>query len=413
MTFKYSFKTAIRGLEINKLRSVLTILGIVIGITSIILIMSLGGGAQDLILSQVKAMGSKLIAVVPGRQPKGLTDMIGMMATNSLKEKDLEALEKKSNVPHAKRIMPVVFGSETIAFENETYRPTILGVTDFAAQIYDIYPSQGRFFTDEETKGHVDVVVMGDRVKKELFGNKDAIGERVKIKGRNFRVVGILSKKGQSTFINFDEVAFVPYTTAQRYIFGIKYFNRFAIETDSEENVSRTVEDAKITLRNSHNITDPEKDDFFIETQAEAINSVKTITNIFTFFLTAVAAISLVVGGVGIMNIMLVSVTERTREIGLRKALGATRGDILSQFLLEAIILTAAGGITGILLGNFLSFLVALVLGKILALTWVYSFSILSAVLGIGVSGIVGLAFGLYPARQAAKKSPMEALRYE
>lgn len=413
MTLKYSFKTAIRGLEINKLRSVLTILGIVIGITSIILIMSLGRGAQDLILSQVKALGSKLIAVVPGRQPKGMMDAISVMFADSLKEKDLDAIEKKNNVPYAKRVMPVVFGGETIVFENETYRPTILGATDFAAQIYDIYPSQGRFFSDDETKGYADVVVIGDRVREELFGKKDALGERVKIKGRNFRVVGIIGKKGQMSFINFDDVAIVPYTTAQRYIFGIKYFHRFAIEADSEANVSRTVEDVKTTLRNSHNITDPEKDDFFVETQAEAVDSVKTITNVFTFFLAAVAAISLIVGGVGIMNIMLVSVTERTREIGLRKALGATHGDILNQFLLEAITLTAAGGIAGILLGNFLSFLVALVLGKILALSWAYSFSIFSAVLGIGVSGIVGLVFGLYPARQAAKKSPMEALRHE
>jgi len=413
MTLKYSLKTAIMGLRINKMRSILTILGIVIGITSIILIMSLGKGAQNLILSQLQIFGSKMIAIVPGREPKGFTDMIGMIAANSLREKDLESLEKKSNVPYARRIMPVVFGSETIAFENETYRATILGTAEFFAEVYDFFPKEGRVFTNEEVKGHADVMVIGNRVKEELFGGQEAIGQKVKIKGQNFKIIGILAKKGQSSFINFDEVAFIPYTTAQQYIFGIKYFNRLAVEVDSEENVSRTVEDIKITLRNNHNITDPDKDDFFVETQAAAMNSVKSITNVFALFLAAVAAISLIVGGIGIMNIMLVSVTERTREIGLRKALGATQKNILTQFLLESITLTGIGGIIGILLGNFFAFLVSFVLGRIVGLGWGLTFSPLAMILGLGISAIIGLTFGFYPARQAAKKSPMEALRYE
>jgi putative ABC transport system permease protein len=412
MNIGYIFKTSFRALKANKSRSALTILGIVIGITAIMMVMSLGQGAQNLILNQIQSIGSKTIAVSPGRQPKGIMESLSVL-TDSLKEKDLTALQKKENVPHLSKIMPVVFGSATAVFENESYSTTVFGVTDLFAKIYDIYPEEGRLFSDEEVKSNADLVIIGSKVRDELFGQGEALDKKIKIKGRNFRVIGLLGQKGQFSFINFDSAVIVPYTTAQRYIFGIKYFNRLVIEADSEENVAQTVEDIKITLRNSHNITDPDKDDFFIETQASAMETVSTIMNILTLFLAAVAAISLIVGGVGIMNIMLVSVTERTREIGLRKALGATEKNILFQFLLEAVILTALGGIIGIILGTSLSFLTSLVLTKFANLDWPFNFPIQAALLGIGVSAFVGLIFGLYPARQASKKSPIEALRYE
>lgn len=413
MKLNYTFKTAAKGLLANKSRTMLTVLGIVIGITAIILVMSLGEGAQNLILGQIQSIGSKTIAIAPGKQPKGMMDAMSTF-TDSLKNRDLDALKNKNNVPYAGTIMPLVFGSETMIFESNAYRPTIFGATPFFSKIYNISPEEGRIFSDEEVSGYADVVIIGSKVKEELFGaNNDALNQKVKIKGRNFRVVGVLGSKGQSTFINFDTAAIVPYTTAQQYLFGIKYFNRIVIEADSELNVARTVEDIKITLRNSHNITNPADDDFFVETQAEAIKTVSTITNVLTLFLAAVAAISLLVGGVGIMNIMLVSVTERTREIGLRKALGATDRDILIHFLLEAIILTSLGGIIGITLGLFLSFLISLVLTNVLNLAWTFSFPVLAIILGLGVSSIVGLSFGLYPAKQASKKSPIEALRYE
>jgi len=412
MTTVYIFKTAVNGLRAHKSRSALTILGIVIGITAIMLVMSLGEGAQNLILSQVRSIGPKIIAVVPGRQPKGPTDIFSIFA-NSLKQKDLEALQKKSNVPHANKIMPVVFGSESLAFGSETYRATIFGVTDLFAQIYDMYPTEGRIFSEDEVKSYADVVIIGSKIKDELFGNDNPLDKKIKIKGRNFKVIGVLPQKGQFSFLNFDEVAVIPYTTAQQYVFGIKHFHRIAIEADEEKNVPQTVEDIKNTLRESHGIADPEKDDFFIETQTEAMQTVSSITNILTAFLTGVAAISLLVGGVGIMNIMLVSVTERTREIGLRKAVGATEKDILTQFLLEAVILTVIGGIIGIVLGALLSFVSSLILSNVLALNWTFTFPVQAALLGLGVATFVGLVFGLYPARQASMKSPIEALRYE
>ncbi|MEK7195166.1 MAG: ABC transporter permease [Patescibacteria group bacterium] len=412
MIIKHSLKTAFKGITTHKSRSALTILGIVVGVTAIILVMSLGEGAQNLILNQVQSIGAKTIAVVPGRQPKGPTDIIATFA-DSLKDRDLDLLQRKENVPHLEKIMPVVFGGETASREGETYRPNILGVTGLASKIYDIYPEEGRMFTDDEIRGNADVVVIGSRVKEELFGIDYALNQKIKIKDKNFKIIGLLPKKGQFSFLNFDEVALMPYTTAQRYIFGIKYFHRLVVEADTEENVPITVEDIKKTLRESHNITDPSKDDFFVETQAEALETVSTITNTLTMFLASVAAISLVVGGIGIMNIMLVSVTERTREIGLRKAIGATGRNILSQFLIEAIVLTASGGIIGITLGAGLAFLISMVLTRLVGLDWTFTFPVSAAILGLGVSTAVGLVFGLYPARQASLKDPIEALRYE
>ena len=412
MNISHSFKTAIIGLKTNKSRSILTILGIVIGITAIILVMSLGEGAQNLILSEVQSIGSKTIGVSPGRHPTGFSDVMSLFA-DSLKEKDLEVLGKKTNVPYAEKIIPIVFGSESVIYGNESYRATVYGVSPDFAGIYNIQPQQGRIFEDEEVKSKSDVAVLGYKVKDELFGDSDALNEKIKIKGKNFRVIGVLPKKGQSAFVNFDDALIVPHTTAQQYIFGIKFYHRLVVEADSEKNVDQTADDIVATLRNSHDITDPEKDDFFVETQAGAMEQVSTITNILTLFLAAVAAISLLVGGVGIMNIMLVSVTERTREIGLRKALGAKSAEILWQFLLESITLTVLGGIIGITLGAFFSFLTALALSRFAGLDWKFIFPISAALLGLGVSAGVGLVFGLYPARQAAKKSPMEALRYE
>lgn len=413
MTIGDVFKTSLRAVQTHKSRSFLTILGIVIGITAIIMVMSLGSGAENLILGQIQSIGAKVITVVPGREPKGPSDFISTFA-DSLKQRDLDSLSNKANVPHLAKIMPIVFGSETAAYASETYRPNVFGVTDFFAQIYDIYPSQGRLFDEEEVRGYAEVAIIGAEVRKELFGDfENPIGKRIRVKGRNLQVIGLLESTGQFSFVNFDQAIIVPYTTAQQYIFGIKYFHRLVLEVDDEANVAVTVEDVKTTLRNNHNITDPAKDDFFIETQAQALETVGSITTTLTAFLTAMAAISLLVGGVGIMNIMLVSVTERTQEIGLRKALGATNADILRQFLFEAVVLTAIGGLIGIVLGFLLSFGVSFVLSRTILTGWQFVFSLPAAVLGLTVSALVGLVFGLYPARQAAKKDPIEALRYE
>jgi len=408
----HRIKIALEGLQTNKSRSLLTILGIVIGISSIILIVSIGRGAQQLIIDQIQGLGSKTIVVIPGREPSGPADA-AQIFSDSLKERDLELLRTKANVPTIAEIMPLLFGGESASYLGETYRLSVFGGSELISDIFDLYPAEGVFFTEEDIRSRADVAVIGAKVKEELFGDSDPIGEKIKIKGRNFRVIGVLPRKGQVSFFNFDETAIVPYTTAQQYIFGIKYFHRFIIKAESEEAIPRTVRDIELLLRNSHGITDPSKDDFFVETQADLASRLGVITDVLTLFLVAVAAISLVVGGIGIMNIMLVSVTERTKEIGLRKSIGATDKDILLQFLFEATMLTTAGGITGILVGALLSFAVSIALGQFVGLDWTFTFPISAAVIGLSVSAGVGLIFGLYPARKAALKSPIEALRYE
>ncbi len=410
--FKHTLKTALIGLRTNRVRSFLTVLGIVIGVTSIMLIMSLGKGAQNLILSQVQGMGSKTIVVIPGREPKGPSDA-AQIFSDSLKERDVELLRKKDNVPNAARIMPLAFGGETGSRADETYRLTVFGGSPEMEQIFDVGVEEGVFISDDDVRSKSDSVVIGAKVKEELFGDGNALGEKIKIKDKSFRVIGILPKKGQVSFFNFDEVAIIPNSTAQQYIFGIKHFHRIIIEADTEKNINRVVDDATATLREAHKITDPAKDDFFVQTQADIANRLGLITQILTIFLALVAAISLVVGGIGIMNIMLVSVTERTREIGLRKALGATEQNILSQFLLEAVLLTGLGGLVGVFLGTALSLIAGLLISQIGDISWPVSFPWIGAFLGIAVSAGIGLVFGIYPARQASRKSPMEALRYE
>jgi putative ABC transport system permease protein len=412
MKISYSIKTATNSLRTHKSRSALTILGIVIGITSIILIMSLGAGAKDLILGQVEGLGAKNVIVLPGREPSGASDLASLYA-DSLKERELTALKNKNNVPNAVAVMPIVFGSENAIYQSEIYKVSLFGSGEAMAPLFDLKTEQGFFFSDEDVRSKASVVVIGDKVREKLFGLNEALGEKIRIKNTTFRIVGILTKKGQGSFIDFDNSALIPYTTMQQYVVGTKYFQRVVVEADSENNIDIVASDIKKTLRDLHNITDPEKDDFFVSTSAEVAEKLGTIFNTLTIFLTAIAAISLVVGGIGIMNIMLVSVTERTKEIGLRKALGATNKDILTQFLLEATILTGLGGLIGIILGSGLAFISSVGINKFAGLDWQFTFPVGAAILGLIVSSLVGLIFGLYPAREAAKKSPMEALRYE
>ncbi|OHA79551.1 MAG: hypothetical protein A2747_03885 [Candidatus Yonathbacteria bacterium RIFCSPHIGHO2_01_FULL_44_41] len=411
MKLKHSLKTAYTGLEQNRARSFLTILGIVIGVAAIILVMSLGQGAQALILDQVKGMGTRTIIVGGGREPKGPSDA-GQIFNDSLKKRDLDFLERRENTPSVKFVMPLIFGAAGASYQSDTYNLTIFGASPLMEKIFDMPFKTGGMFTEEDIRARAKYVIIGNKVKTQLFGADDAIGQVIKMKGYNFRVIGVLTEQGQSAF-NFDEAAIIPYTTAQDYVLGIKYFNRFVIEAQSDELVNSASDEVALTLRESHNITDPAKDDFFVITQVSLANSLSSITSVLTIFLAAVAAISLIVGGIGIMNIMLVSVTERTKEIGLRKALGATYKDILTQFLLEAVMLTGMGGLVGILLGAFLSWAISAGITQFTSIAWTFSFPVSAALLGLGVSGAIGLIFGLYPARTAARKSPIDALRYE
>jgi len=413
MTYEHLFKTSLTGLTTNRSRSILTIFGIVIGITAIMLVMSLGAGAQNLILGEVQGLGTNTIAIIPGQVSTSPSSGAAALYSDSLKPDDVTALENKANVPDLQSLMPVVIGSDAASYGSNTYQVTVFGGTDLIANIFNLTPAEGQFFDQSDVNSLSSVVVIGADVANYLFENQDPLDQNVKIKGRNFRIVAVLSKSGGGSLFNFDSMVIMPYTTAMTYVTGQKYYNRIITQAVSDAAVPMTAANIRLTLEESHNITDPSKDDFTIETQQTLANTLGTITSALTWFLVAVASIALFVGGVGIMNIMLVSVTERTREIGLRKALGARDRDILSQFLLEAILLTVIGGVIGIMLGAALAFLIAFALSKFLAINWTFVFPWTGAALGMFVSAAIGLIFGGYPANQAAKKSPIEALRYE
>jgi putative ABC transport system permease protein len=412
MTYRHLFKTSLTGLRTNRSRSILTILGIVIGITAIMLVMSLGAGAQNLILGEVQGLGTNTIAIIPGQVSTSPSN-VSALYSDSLKPKDVTALENKANVPDLVSLMPVVIGSDSASYASNDYQVTIFGGTDLMASIFNITPLEGQFFDQSDVDSMSSVVVIGADVANYLFVNQDPYNQNITIKGRNFRVVAVLPKSGGGTLFDFDSMVIMPYTTAMTYVTGQKYYNRIITQASSDAVVPVAAADIRLTLEESHNITDTTKDDFTIETQQSLANTLGTITSALTWFLVAVASIALFVGGVGIMNIMLVSVTERTREIGLRKALGAKDRDILSQFLLEAVLLTVIGGVVGILLGSLLAYLIALILSHFLAINWQFVFPWSGAILGITVSAVIGLVFGGYPAHQASKKSPIEALRYE
>ena len=412
MTYKHLFKTSLTGLTTNRSRSSLTILGIVIGITAIMLVMSLGAGAQNLILGEVQGLGTNTITIIPGQVSTSPSN-VSSLYSDSLKPKDVTALENKANVPGLQSLMPVVLGSDVASYGSNTYQVTVFGATDLIASIFNLVPSEGQFFDQSDIDSYSSTIVIGADVANYLFDNQDPLNQSVTIKGHNFRVGAVLPKSGGGSIFNFDGMVIMPYSTAMTYVTGQKYYNRIITQAVSDAAVPVTADNIRLTLEESHNITDPTKDDFTIETQQTLANTLGTITSALTWFLVSVASIALFVGGVGIMNIMLVSVTERTREIGLRKALGAKDRDILLQFLLEAILLTVIGGVVGIVLGAGLAFVIAYALSHFLAINWAFVFPWSGAILGLSVSAIIGLVFGGYPARQASKKSPIEALRYE
>jgi len=411
MLLKHRVKTAYKGLTTNRSRSLLTILGIVIGITAIIIVMSIGQGAKNLVLGEIEGLGATTISIDPGKRPQGPSGFAEVY-TDSLKQKDVDALKDSANVQGLRDISPNIIYPSPITYEGEVTRATIYGSSETMADMLAISPSEGEMFYEEDVRQHARVIVLGYKIKEDLFGLSDAVGESVRIKDQSFRVIGVFPKS-TSALLSVDNAAIVPYTTAQQYLTGTDYFNGIMLRADNEQVVNRVVYDVEATLRESHDIDDPKDDDFYVSTPEDAAAIINTITGVLTALLGSVAGISLVVGGIGIMNIMLVSVSERTREIGLRKALGATDSDILTQFLFESVMLTGFGGVIGIALGAALSYAGAFILSATVASGWEFAFPLSAAAIGIAVSAAIGLIFGIYPAQSAAKKSPMEALRHE
>ena len=413
MKLSSPIKISYKNLMAAKFRSFLTILGIIIGIASVIIVMAIGASAQQLILNQVSGAGSNLVGVLPGASDeKGPPASALGIVTTTLKQSDLDAVLLKKNVPNAIAASGYVSGVATAKYKNNSNQASFQGVSADFINVEKNDLSFGRFFTSEENSGLARVAVLGTSKAKELFDSEDPIGKTFSLKDVNFTVIGVLAPKGGSAISNPDELVYVPLLTAQKILLGIDYLNFMRIKIDSPENVDRAVADVKYTIRTQHRIKNPSDDDFSVRDTAQALTILTNITNVLKYFLAGIAAISLLVGGVGIMNIMLISVNQRIREVGLRKAVGARNRHIITQFLMESVFITLVGGIIGIIIGIIIAFLASVIINA-LGYDWEFLISLSSVLLATFVSIAIGLIFGIYPARKASRVSPMEALRYE
>ncbi len=395
----------ITALNANKARSGLTILGIVIGIGSVIAMVSIGQGASGQIKSSIEGLGSNLLTVLPGVvQPgRGIVSS-GRGAAQTLKNEDIDILRQVAGVAH---ISPELQRRFQITSTNgNNTNSTVIGTTAEYSIVRNISIEQGSFIAENHLRGMSRVAVLGPTVAKDLFADSDPIGKTIRINKINFKVLGVLQTKGSGGFFNPDDTVFVPLTTMQKILAGADFLSTIAVSVETKELMPQVQEEATAALIAKHRV-DAQNPDFSIVSQADILGTLTQVTNTFTIFLAAVAGISLIVGGIGIMNMMLTTVTERTREIGLRKAIGAKKKDISLQFLAEAVMLTFFGGAIGVALGWILAVLISSFVGI------ATSVSLYTVLLAFGVSAAIGIIFGYYPARRAASLNPIEALRYE
>lgn len=402
--YKESFLMAWASLIANKLRSLLTMLGIIIGVAAVIALVSIGNGVKQDIEDSISSLGSNLLVVLPGapRTP-GARPSQGSM--KSLKISDYEAIAKLDGV---KAASPMTNGSYVVIYQNKNWTTSVAGVNSNFQDVNNWTMTSGRFFSDKNVQNRERVAVVGQTVVKNLFGDEDPVGKEIRVKNIPFRVIGVLKSKGNGTMGNDqDDTVLIPYTTSMERVEGIDYLRRVYVVAKDDEGIDRLQADIENLLRVRHNIKDTNLDDFNIQNMKSIMETVAQTTGTFTLFLGAVAAISLVVGGIGIMNIMLVSVTERTREIGVRKALGATYSVIVTQFLIEAVVISLMGGFIGIAFGIGASKVIGIVSGMSTIV------SVPTIIMSFAFSMAIGLIFGIYPARKAAKLNPIDALHYE
>ena len=394
------------ALSSNKVRSGLTVLGIIIGISSVIAMVSIGQGSQDSIQESIESIGANLIQVQPGAQRSfsGVTAQRG--SAKSLTTEDAEAIATEISV--AKAVAPEVSARYQVTAKGTNTNTSIVGTTSNYPEVRNIEIAEGTFITDQQNTSYAKIAVLGATVSTDLFGEGvSPIGQTIRINNMQFTVVGLTVAKGGSGFGSQDDMILIPLTTAQRYLSGDEYVSTISVQATSDKTVDQLETEITNLLLDRHNLSDPAAADFNLLNQADIIATASSVTETFTILLAAVAGISLVVGGIGIMNMMLTSVTERTKEIGLRKAIGAKRKEIEQQFLIESIMLTLIGGTIGIALGIGVSLGVS-ALGIVST-----SLSLTSVLLAFGVSAAIGIIFGHYPARRAAGLNPIVALRYE
>lgn len=423
-----TIKNSITALRINLVRTGLTVLGMVIGIASVIIVFSAGEGINSLIVGQIESFGgSDMIEVevkVPstkqgaGSETQSATNLAMGVQVTTLSLDDLEDI---IDMPLITGGYAGIIGQEQVSYDNEIKKAMTMGVT---ASYIDIDKSEigaGRFFTEAEDKSLSQVVVLGKKVKDDLFGPSEAVGKYIKLHKKKYRVIGVLKERGAVMTFDFDDIVYVPVRTLQKKVMGINHVLYMMFKVADMDRLDETAEEMRYILRENHDLPQPTakvslfetgKDDFRVVTMVESMEIMETVTGAITLLLLAIVAISLVVGGVGIMNIMYVVVSERTPEIGLRKAVGATRRNIMAQFLVESIMITILGGLFGVILGLAASWLIAYG-ASYAGLDWEFAVPLRSYAVALGFSAFFGLAFGLYPAKKASNLHPIEAMRYE
>lgn len=404
--FWESIVIAYDGLKANKLRSILTMLGIIIGVGAVIAMVSIGLGVQQKVQSSIASLGSNLLIIMPGANSPSGGVRLAAGSNISLTNKDAKAIA--SQVADVSYVAPAVSQQYQLIYGNQNWKTSVQGTTPEFLDVRNYKIGSGTFFTNSDVEARARVAVLGQTVATNLFGGISPVGQTIRVGQAPFRVIGVLESKGQSSMgQDQDDLVLVPLNTAQERLMGITYLNSISVQVNDEKAIDRVQEDITTLLRTRHRLAEGTDNDFTVRNLTALMETMKENTNTITLLLGNIAAISLLVGGIGIMNIMLVSVTERTREIGIRKALGAKFRDVLLQFLIEAIFLSVTGGLFGILLGVAGPYVISMIAGWGTVVSWLAIFA------SFTVSVIIGLFFGIYPASKAAKLNPIDALRYE
>ncbi len=405
--FKSTMKIAINSLKVNKMRSALTSLGIIIGVAAVIIMLAIGSGANKQVQENMESMGSNLLTIRSATAKTGGVSM-GMGTKPTLSIKDATAIQKTARGVEA--VAPVMNSTKQVMYGNQNWSTTVYGVTTPYLYVKNYEISRGRTFTKDDDKNAAKVAIIGSTVETELFGDVNSINKTIRIGNVPFKVIGTLKSKGQMGPMDQDDIIFIPITTAQRKVFGTDFpgsVNQIIVKAASLEDTNMAEKDIEEILRRRHNLGKLQENDFEIRNSAEFQEKMKSTVRTFAILLASIASVSLVVGGIGIMNIMLVSVTERTKEIGIRMAIGARAIDIQIQFLIEALILSLIGGLIGVITGIVIALIVGGVFGTSIEIT------VAPILLSFGFSGLVGIGFGYYPAYKASLLNPIDALRYE